>query len=144
MDCPLNLHKKYIQFLRLINIIQIRKFFTIFQLNHYCSDLSNICCWCQTYYANILETIYFVIFGFPNLLNMSENAQKIYSYNNNFFNMKATIWRYKNSMKSQVDLDMKGCLSHKNTNSPIWVYYYILHILIETGKTCLTGVCVLI
>ena len=142
MDCPLNLHKKYSQFLQLTNIIQIRKFFFNISikslLQRFVKHVVGV------NYANILETIYFVIFGFPNLLNMSENAQKIYSYNNYFFNMKATIWRYKNSMKSQVDLDMKGCLSHKNTNSPIWVYYYILHILIETGKTCLTGVCVLI
>ena len=144
MDCPLNLHKKYIQFLQLTNILQIRKFFFQYFNQIIIAAICQTCCWCQLYYANILETIYFVIFGFPNLLNMSENKQKIYSYDNYFFNMKATIWRYKNSMKSQVDLDMKGCLSHKNTNSSIWVYYYVLHILIEIGKTCLTGVCVLI
>ena len=142
MDCPLNLHKKYSQFLQLTNIIQIRKFFFNISikslLQRFVKHVVGV------NYANILETIYFVIFGFPNLLNMSENKQKIYSYDNYFFNMKATIWRYKNSMKSQVDLDMKGCLSHKNTNSSIWVYYYVLHILIEIGKTCLTGVCVLI
>ena len=137
-DFLLNLYKKYIRFLRLP---YIRIFFNN-SIKSLLLQFDTTCCWCQLYYANILETIYFVIFGFLIYL-ICQKMRKKYTHTMTIFlffqyeshNMTIRKQYEKSSGLRYERLSVTQ--KHKLSNLSVLLYFAYS---IQTGKTCLTGV----